>query len=104
MPIPAFNIDGVLPPFVGIDPGQQAAFMSPYEVTVAEVVGRFATTPDRRAILVGWLEYRAVLRAKGLRRGFQWLDGSFLEDKDPQDLDLMLFVQRPARYRSDQAF
>ena len=34
MPVPAFTIDGVLPPFVGpTGPGGASSDMSPYEVT-----------------------------------------------------------------------
>ena len=28
-------------------------------------------------------------------RGFQWLDGSFVEDKEPKDLDIVTFIRRP---------
>jgi len=36
------------------------------------------------------------LRANGITQGFQWLDGSFLEQKEPNDLDTVSFVYRPA--------
>src|SRR5262249_16855943 len=28
-------------------------------------------------------------------RGFQWVDGSFVERKDPQDIDVVTFLHRP---------
>jgi hypothetical protein len=39
-----------------------------------------AGSPERRAILGRFLDFRARLRAEGLLRGFQWADGSFCED------------------------
>jgi len=53
------------------------------------------TTPERRDILNKYLDFRARLNAEGLINGFQWLDGSFLEDvetikkRPPGDLDLV---------------
>jgi len=98
MPLPpAFTIDGVLPPFTGPQgPGDDPAFMSPYIVTASEVVSRLGTDENRRGILVGWLKHRAALRSLGFVRGFQWLDGSFLENKVPQDLDTVTFLHRPS--------
>jgi len=95
MPIPPFTIDGILPPFQGSDPGGDRALMSPYIVTAVEVTDSFGTTRVRQTILKRWLEHRSALRAAGIVRGFQWLDGSFLEDKEPNDLDLITFVYRP---------
>jgi len=104
MAIPAFTIDGVLPPFVGPDgPGGAAVDLSPYAVTALEVVQRFGVTPERRAILNGWLRHRAAMRAIGFERGFQWLDGSFVEDKQPRDLDIVTFLYRPAGVRDRDA-
>jgi hypothetical protein len=96
MPIPAFNIQGVLPPYVGPHgPGGAAEDMSPYATTATEVVTTLGTTDGRKTILRGWLKHRAALRNIGVQKGFQWLDGSFVEDKDPQDLDVVLFFHRP---------
>jgi hypothetical protein len=96
MPIPPFSIDGVLPPYVGASgPGGLLQDMTPYVVTAVEVVSTLGTTTKRKEILGGWLNHRAVLRGLGFQRGFQWLDGSFVEDKDPNDLDVVTFVFRP---------
>jgi hypothetical protein len=96
MPIPLFSIDGVLPPYVGPNgPGGSAQDMSPYAVSAAEVVSTFGTSTKRQKILAHWLDHRAALRALGFQRGFQWLDGSFVEDKDPSDLDVVTFISRP---------
>lgn len=110
MPIPPLTIDGLLPPFLGTMPGLQFHLASPYEATVAEVVNRFATTPERKCILAGWLQYRQAMRAIGIRRGAQWLDGSFMEDKErlrgspPDDLDLVFFFYRPSTHPTTPLF
>jgi hypothetical protein len=97
MPVPGFTIDGVLPPFIGPDgPGGATSDMSPYAVTALEVVSALGTTPHRRSILRRWIEHRTQLRAVAVDRGFQWLDGSFVEDKVPSDLDLITYFHRPA--------
>jgi hypothetical protein len=96
MPIPTFSIDGVLPPYVGASgPGGSSQDMSPYVVSAVEVVSTLGTSPIRKTILTHWLDHRAALRALGFERGFQWLDGSFVEDKDPNDLDVVTFLFRP---------
>ena len=77
MPIPAFDsILNVLPPHLG-DP-RQPTELSPFPCTVAELCDRFTTTAKRKQIFEGFLNLRAELFALGIR-GFQWLDGSFLE-------------------------
>lgn len=96
MPIPSFTIDGVLPPYVGPNgPGGAPEDLSPYEVSSVEVVTTFGTTDNRRDILRKWLAHRGLLRAAGIVQGFQWLDGSFLETKEPNDLDTVSFTYRP---------
>lgn len=96
MPIPAFTIDGVLPPYVGPDgPGGTSEDLSPYVVSATEVVTTLGGSDQRKTILRGWLRHRAALRAIGFNRGFQWLDGSFVEKKEPRDLDVVTFFYRP---------
>ncbi len=54
-------------------------------------------------ILLGLLDFRAVLHRLGLRQGFQWVDGSFLENieqlenRTPNDIDVVTFVPSMAR-------
>jgi uncharacterized protein DUF6932 len=96
MTILQFTIDGILPPFEGSSPAGASDLMSPYEVGPVDVVERFGTTEQRKAILRNWLDHRTVLRGLGIDQGFQWLDGSFVEEKDPHDLDLVTFFHRPA--------
>lgn len=101
--IPAWNARGVLPPIDPLTP--ISVTRSPYEVTLLDVITRFATSPERGQILKGFLDYRAALHALGLTVGFQWLDGSFAEDvemierRNPRDLDVVTFVEVPASFR-----
>jgi hypothetical protein len=101
MGIPLFTIDGILPPFTGTDPGDDPSLMSPYWVNAEEVVRRFCTTAQRRQILEGWLDHRVALRRIGIASGFQWLDGSFLEEKEPKDLDIVCFMRLPEEVNTD---
>lgn len=107
MPIPPFTLDNILPAFVGPDPGGPASLMSPHDTTVSEVVSRFGTTDHRRTILAGWIQYRQALRSIGITEGFQWLAGSFVENKPasepPHDLDLVVMFQRPLTHQNLQA-
>lgn len=97
---PKWTTSGVLPPFLGAEP-TRAAEMAPYPLKASEFCARFATSPERKEILRGWLRYRSDLRALGINSGFQWLDGSFVEDcetlrnRPPDDLDLVTFAPVP---------
>lgn len=97
MPIPDFE-DGILPPFIG--DGSRA--VGRYLSTPVEMAGRFGGTRERRQLLVGLLDYRAELRGAGLVRGFQWIDGSFVEEieqtgnRAPRDIDVVTFFHLPA--------
>lgn len=98
--IPAWNNAGVLPPIrpnaLGSSPDR-----SPYVVELAVLFDRFATSPERMAILDGLLRFRADLHAAGITSGFQWLDGSFLEQVEalesraPRDMDVVTFLDLP---------
>lgn len=100
--IPEWNALGLLPP---MDPAAPtSAERSPYRVAVFDVVARFATSPERRRILRGWLDFRAALYGMGLTNGFQWLDGSFMEQVEalerraPKDLDVVTFLVVPDNF------
>lgn len=92
-PIPAFDHNLVLPPHLG-DPTSLVQ-LSPYPCTTLDLCQRFGTTAERREILGKFLDFRDRLRMEGLTNGFQWLDGSFLEDVEaregraPRDLDVV---------------
>jgi hypothetical protein len=64
-----------------------------------EVIRRFASSKERQTILRGLLKYRRALGRAGFTHGFQWLDGSFVEnveqlrERPPADLDVVTFVE-----------
>lgn len=99
MPIPDFNANGVLPPHTG-DP-TSAANVSPYPATPLELGRKLGFTPERRAILSGWLAFRRTLRLAGFAQAVQWVDGSFVQDvettesRPPGDLDVITFYWPP---------
>jgi hypothetical protein len=101
MTIPAWTAAGVLPP---IRPGESgnSADRSPYLVDLSLLVDRFAISPERKLILNGLLRFRAAFHQAGIVSGFQWLDGSFLEDvetlehRPPRDMDVVTFFDLPA--------
>lgn len=98
MPIPEFDANSVLPPHLG-DP-RDASQLSPYPCTTVELCQRFGTTPQRRAILRGLLAFRQRIGQLDVVDGFQWLDGSFLEDvemlenRPPNDMDVVTFYRK----------
>ena len=98
--IPAWNSAGVLPPIRPSASGHSRD-RSPYIVDLAMVFDRFATSPERMAILDGLLRFRADLHSAGIVSGFQWLDGSFLEQievlegRAPKDMDVVTFFDLP---------
>lgn len=100
MPIPDFDHNDVLPPHVG-DPRKRDE-LTPFPASSEEVCQRFATSTERIAILAGWLDFRKELTDLGITAGFQWLDGSFLENvessegRPPNDLDVVTFFSLPA--------
>lgn len=94
--IPSFDHNGVLPPFLG-NPALGSNQVSPYTTTTLELCQRFATSPQRISILRNFLSFRSEMRKYGIT-GFQYLDGSFIEDiensslkRPPNDLDLLTF-------------
>jgi hypothetical protein len=104
--IPQFELGDVLPPFVGQDvTGGAQLPRSPYLATGEELVQVFCSSPERAAILRGFFGFRAALRAEGLTRGLQWVDGSFVENcealkgRPPADVDVLSLIHRPDRVR-----
>jgi len=99
--IPEFTQSGVLPPFIeGQSPSASGA-MAPYKVNLVDFVEKFSTSEHRIEILKGFLEYRAEFKKLGLDSGFQWVDGSFVENveknrgRPPSDIDVITFAERP---------
>ena len=68
----------------------------------------FAFSRERAEVLRGLLDYRGALHRAGITSGFQWINGSFVEDietlegKAPNDIDVLTFCAMPgdADYRS----
>lgn len=102
--IPIFNQSGVLPPFLPGDNPTNGNAVAPYKVDLFDFVKTFCTSTARINILTGFLEYRLALKRKGIISGFQWVDGSFVENvektkgRDPNDIDLITFAPRPQQY------
>lgn len=107
--IPAFEPSGVLPPFLGARPGRSPDH-APYRTSSLEIVNQLGTSLERLTILEGFLDYRRRLGDLGIVRGFQWIDGSFVEDcemrrgRPPKDMDLVTFFRRPDAVRDDVAW
>lgn len=94
----AWNSRGLLNPILS-PTGMKRA---PYTIDILSFIRRFGTTAPRRKILNGFLEYREELHKIGLGEGFQWIDGSFVEDiealeqRPPSDIDVVTFYKIPA--------
>ena len=97
--IPDWNQEGVLPPALpGGDPAYalQLGNRSPYHTSLPALISRFAINGARAGILQGFLDYRTALRAAGIVQGFQWIDGSFVENTvTPNDIDVVTFYYPP---------
>ena len=98
--IPDWNTSGIIPPIRPGQPGHSAE-RSPYKTTLLEMIYRFCTSSARLEILDGYLDFREALHGVGLTAGVQWLDGSFVEDKEtragapPADIDVVTFAYLP---------
>ncbi|TIL55425.1 MAG: hypothetical protein E5Y79_34390 [Mesorhizobium sp.] len=108
--IPEFGIGNILPPFMGSDAVGAQLPRSPYVATAVGLVERFCTSPARATILRGFLAFRAALRDLGFTDGFQWIDGSFVEDcesdrgRPPNDIDVVSLLVRPVEVREEAAW
>jgi hypothetical protein len=98
-PPPDWNAEGFLPPVDSSDPISRNR--SPYPIGLVDLIERFGTSPERCEILKGFLEYRSFLHGLGISEGFQWIDGSFTEDKEsrsgaaPNDIDVVTYFKQP---------
>ena len=98
--IPDWDDSGLLPPF--LNHPASSSDRSPYRASLSETIVRFGSaSADRRELLSGLLDFRAALHGAGLTRGFQWIDGSFVEDVEssrgraPRDIDVVTFFYIP---------
>lgn len=94
--IPDFDHNDVIPPHTG---NPIALNNSPYRCTSLELCEKFSTSPQRIELLKGLLEFRAQLTKLDVIVGFQYLDGSFLENievsegRPPNDVDIVTFFR-----------
>jgi hypothetical protein len=104
-PIPMFDTNGLLPPFIGND--ETTSQRSPYDATIVQFVDRFAFSLERVKLLSGLLEYRRLLSNLGYISGYQYLNGSFSQDieaqesRPPKDIDVFSLLVRPEKYKND---
>ncbi|MFG1433367.1 hypothetical protein V5F44_21065 [Xanthobacter sp. V2C-8] len=105
MPLPSFDLRGLLPPFVGVD--ATTPDRSPYWVAMPELVDALGTTPHRRELLRNLIAYRALLAKEGYVNGIQFIDGSFVENvevlanRSPGDIDVFSILSVPQMYLAD---
>lgn len=97
MPIPDFDHNNVLPPHLG-NPTVRGD-LSPYFATTLELVQKYSTSNARIKILRNFISFRERMAVHNIIHGFQWLDGSFLQNiersdaRPPNDLDLVTFYK-----------
>ena len=100
--VPDWDTDGMIPPMDPRDP--TSLNRSPYKTTLVDDAARFGGSEARRRLLSGLLDFRAALHGAGLVRGFQWIDGSFVENSEqisgrpPKDIDVVTFFYVPDGY------
>jgi len=105
---PHFNPSGVIPPYLSTLPHGSKGSLAPYLVSLENLVERFSTSRERIEILYGFLNYRIELKKIGIQDGFQWIDGSFVENvevtrlRPPKDIDIVTFANRPSIIESDK--
>ena len=109
MVIPNWDSKAVIPIVRPVRPQEQALpeNRSPFEATMTQVVERFALTPQRGGLIHNLIEYREALYAAGITDGFQWIDGSSVEDVEtrprpgqpprPNDIDIVTFYHLPGQ-------
>lgn len=76
--IPLWNHQGIIPPIDESNP--TSPVRAPYQTDMVQIVERYATTFERCDVLEGFLSHRAQIHRMGIASGFQWLDGSFMEN------------------------
>ncbi|BGD48089.1 TPA: DUF6932 family protein [Pseudomonas aeruginosa] len=97
--IPLWNHQGIIPPIDESNP--TSPVRAPYQTDMVQIVERYATTFERCDVLEGFLSHRAQIHRMGIASGFQWLDGSFMENvellegRHPNDMDVVMFADIP---------
>lgn len=97
--IPNWTDKGIIPAIIKLNP--TSSERSPYQASLIDVILKYGTSPKRNQILLGLLNFRRELHKIGIIKGFQWIDGSFLEDiesqenRPPNDIDVVNFYYLP---------
>ena len=105
---PSWDSTGIIPPNNPDAPTGTAR--SPYVVSLLELTARLGSTEPRYFLLRGLLDFRAELHSAGLTQGFQWIDGSFVEnvketaDRPPNDIDVVTFFHIPNGHTQESLF
>lgn len=101
MSLPDWNMAGIVPPVrPGTDPA--GTDRSPYLLSLSDFVDRFCISAERSVILNGLIDLRSGLHSIGITQGFQWVDGSFLENvediesRHPNDVDVVTYAFLPS--------
>ena len=98
--IPEWETNGLLPP-VWPSESPVSLHRSPYQSSLIDFIEHFGTTLERLALLNNFLKYRTALNNLGIIQGFQWIDGSFVENveflqnRSPHDIDVVTFYRIP---------
>ena len=106
MTIPAWDNQHRLPPVRPRTPEweqHETTNRSPYKASIVEFVSRFAGSAHRVYLLHRFLDYRRDIYDAGIKDGFQWINGSFVEDienkdedqRPPNDIDVVTFYYPP---------
>lgn len=91
-----WNIQGVVPP-IAIGEEGHSPERSPYPISILDFIQKFALSTERIEILIGFLKYRKAIYLSGIETGFQWVNGSFVEniesidERAPNDIDVVTF-------------
>ena len=101
MTIPDWDLNRVLPPIHPDTPkGKEhdLYYRAPYVAQLEEFISRFANTPQRVQLAERFLDYRTAIHRWAITEGFQWINGSFVENVEqgsnpriPEDVDVVTF-------------
>ncbi len=102
MPLPPFDIRGLLPPVNGSNPTHPDR--SPYFCTMTELCSALGTSDHRKELLRNLIGYRALIGSDDFVAGIQFINGSFVENieaiegRQPKDIDVFSILMPPAKY------
>ena len=103
---PQWDRNRLIPPIRPDTPeegGTQPFSRSPYEATLEEFVERFIINHDRAVLIQDSWTIGPALHHEGITRGFQWVNGSFVENVEewqenahtPNDIDVITYYYPP---------